>query len=101
MASAGRWKRAEREIAALLGGVRIPNNGYGQPDVTAGHLAVQVKTKASLPAWFTDAVDQSIRDADDGQQLIVIVSLVSQGRKARRFLVADLDHVLRDEDAPA
>lgn len=58
-----RWKRAERDIAALLGGVRLPNTGYGQPDVIAGRLAVQLKTKAQLPAWFTDAVDQNIRDA--------------------------------------
>jgi len=96
MSSAQRWKRAEREIAALLGGARIPNNGYGQPDVIAGNLAVQVKTKAALPAWFTDAVDQSIRDADDGQQPIVIVNLVTQGKRARRFLIADLDTVLRE-----
>lgn len=63
MSSAQRWKRAERKIAALLGGAQIPNNGYGQPDVIAGRLAVQLKTKAQLSAWFTDAVDQSIRDA--------------------------------------
>lgn len=97
MSSAQRWKRAEREIAALLGGARIPNNGYGQPDVIAGHLAVQVNTKAALPAWFTDAVDQSIRDAGPDQQPVVIVNLVTRGRKARRFLVADLDRVLAPE----
>ncbi len=63
MSSAQRWKRAERKIAALLGGAPIPNNGYGQPDVIAKHLAVQVKTKSALPTWLTDAVDQSVRDA--------------------------------------
>lgn len=98
MSSPQRWKRAEREIAALLGGVRLPNSGRGQPDVIAGHLAIQVKTKAALPAWFVDAVDQSIRDAGPGQQPVVIVSLVTRGRKARRFLIADLDTVLTPED---
>ncbi len=74
MSSAQRWKRAERKIAALLGGAQIPNNGYGQPDVIAGHLAVQVKTRTALPAWFLDAVDQSIRDAGPDQWPVVIVA---------------------------
>lgn len=93
-----RWKRAEREIAALLGGVRLPNSGHGQPDVIAGHLAVQVKTKTSLPGWLVDAVDQAIRDAGAEQQPIVILNLVGQGRKARRLLVADLANVLDIEE---
>lgn len=97
MKSAQRWKRAERNIAALLGGVRRPNTGYGQPDVLAGHLAVQVKTKAALPAWFNDAVDQSIREPGPNLQPVVIVNLVTLGRKARRFLIADLDTVLTPE----
>lgn len=96
--SSQRWKKQERAIALLLDGKRIPNNGYGQPDVIAGPLAVQVKTRMSLPKWFTDAVDQSIRDADESQQPVVVISLVSQGRKARRFLVADLDHILEEDE---
>ncbi len=63
MSSAQRWKRAEPEIAGLVGGDRIPNNGRGQLDVIAKHLAAQVKTKAAVPTWFTDAVEQSVRDA--------------------------------------
>lgn len=98
MSSAQRWKRAEREVAALLDGVRIPNNGYGQPDVIAGHLAVQVKTKAALPAWFIDAVDQSVRDSTPEQQPVLVLNLVTRGRKARRFLIADLDSVLSEGD---
>ncbi len=86
-----------KDMATLLGGVRRPNTGYGQPDVLAGHLAVQVKTKAALPAWFLDAADQSIRDAGPNLQPVVIVKLVTRGRKARRFLIADLDTVLTPE----
>lgn len=97
MTSPQRWTRAEREIAVLLGGVRLPNTGYGQPDVIAGHLAVQVKTRAALPAWCLDAADQSIRDAGPNQSPVVIVNLVTLGRRARRFLVADLDTVLIPE----
>lgn len=92
--SSGRWKRHEREIAAMLGGIRIPNNGEGQPDVLARHLAVQVKTKLNFPKWLTDAVDQSIRDAPAGMQPVVVLSHGAQGVKARRLLVVDLDTVL-------
>jgi len=56
--SARRWKRQEQEIAAVLGSKRIPNNGSGQPDIrTPGGWAVQVKTRAELPAWLWAAVD--------------------------------------------
>lgn len=93
-----RWKRAEREIAALLGGVRLPNSGRGQPDVIAGTLAVQVKTRTTLPGWLVDAIDQAIRDAGDTQQPVVVLNLVTQGRKARRLLVADLAQVLPESE---
>ncbi len=82
-----RWKRQEREIAATLGGTRLPNNGAGQPDVRAGRYAVQVKARATLPAWLTGAVEQAERDADAGEIPVVVLSEVSQGRKARRLVV--------------
>lgn len=94
MTSSQRWKNQERIVATLLNGKRIPNNGFGQPDVIAGPLDVQVKTRLGLPKWFLDAVDQSIRDADEGQQPIVVVCHVRNGRPTRRFLIADLDSVL-------
>ena len=61
-----RWKRHEREIAAAMGGIRLPNVGRGQPDIIAGNVAVQVKTRKVLPSWLTDAVDQAAQDAPDG-----------------------------------
>lgn len=56
--NAQRWKRQEREVAAALGGDRLPNAGRGQPDVRAVlqngiPLAIQVKTRLELPAWLT------------------------------------------------
>lgn len=98
MTSPQRWKRAEREIAALLGGVRLPNNGYGQPAVIAGNLAVHVKMRTSLPTWLLAAMDQSIRDARPEWQPGVILNVVSRGRKACRLLVAALDSVLSEDD---
>lgn len=100
MRSSQRWKRHERAIAALLGGVRLPNSGRGQPDVIAGRLAVQVKTKQALPAWFVDAVNQSIRDAGPDQWPVVIVAHARRGHPTRRYLVADLDTVLTPEETP-
>ena len=90
--SAQRWKRQEREIARALGAERIPNNGGGQPDIrTPSGWAVQVKTRAELPAWLLAAVDQAARDAGDGERPAVVLSEVSQGRKAWRLVVLDFD----------
>ena len=98
MASSQRWKNQERVVATLLEGRRIPNNGFGQPDVIAGPMDVQVKTRMAMPKWFTDAVDQSIRDAAEGQQPVVVVCHVRPSRPTRRFLIVDLDTVLEADD---
>jgi len=92
--SAGRWKRHEREIAAILGGVRPPNNGKGQPDLLTDELAVQVKTRKALPGWLHDAIDQAARDADAGRLPVVVLAEASQGRRTRRYLVVDLGRAL-------
>lgn len=67
MSSAARWKRQERDVAKLLDGRRLPNNGSRQPDVLAatpaGSLAVQVKTRKTVPSWLLAAVAQAERDA--------------------------------------
>ncbi len=71
--SSQRWKRQEREIAAALGAQRIANNGAGQPDVRVRGWAVQVKTRAELPAWLWAAVDQAHRDAAPGERPAVVL----------------------------
>lgn len=96
--SAGRWKRHEREIAATLGGVRLPNTGQGQPAVITDDLAVQVKTRKRLPAWVHSAVDQAEQDADGGQLPAVVLAEAVKGRRTRRYLVVDLDRLLRWPD---
>jgi hypothetical protein len=56
------WKQAERRIAAILGGERVPVSGRGRgfaPDIEHPALAVEVKTRASLPAWIEDAMRQA------------------------------------------
>lgn len=95
--SPSRWKAHERAVAVLLEGKRIPNNGFGQPDVIAGNLAVQVKTKRTVPKWMVNAVEQSIRDADLNQQPVVVVVHARAGLPAKRYLIADLDFITSDE----
>jgi hypothetical protein len=92
----GRWKRHEREVAALLGGMRLPNAGRSQADVITRNLAVQVKTRTHLPVWLLRALDQAERDCDADRIPVVVLCVASQGRKTRRLLLADLDRLRAD-----
>ncbi len=70
------WKRVETAIAARLGGQRIPVSGRGrgdQPDIAHPTFAVEVKLRASLPAWLTAATDQAKAAARDGQMPLVVI----------------------------
>lgn len=87
----GRWKRQEREVAELLGGKRNPCTGGWHQDVTTPLFAVEVKTRKSLPDWLTEAVEQAVRAADESQVPIVALNEVSQGRKARRYILLRLE----------
>lgn len=86
-----RWKRAEREIAKLFDTTRLANNGRGQPDFRTDRYAVQVKTRLTLPAWLTEAVEQACRDGRPGELPIVVLNEVSRAKKARRYLVLPLE----------
>jgi hypothetical protein len=46
------WKRAERVIARILGGERIPVNGRRGPDATPPALSVQVKHRETIPGYM-------------------------------------------------
>lgn len=93
------WKAAERSLAAILGGVRIPNSGFGQPDVVAGNLAIQLKyRKNGIPQWILDAVDQSKIDAGEGQMAVLVLHSASPGKKARRLAVVELEDLLEDSN---
>jgi len=71
-----RWKRTEREIAARLGGKRVPVMGRARgdvPDVAHPWLAVEVKSRQRLPAWLREALAQAVAAARDGQLPIVVL----------------------------
>ena len=87
--SDARWKRQERETAALLGGKRLPNSGRGQADIETEDLSVEHKCRV-LPDWLLDALDQAARNAGGKAPIVIMIDAV-QGRKARRVVVLDLD----------
>lgn len=70
------WKQAERLIASILGGRRIPVSGGGRgdnPDVEHPCLSVEVKTRASFPAWVEDALRQAECSARNGKTPAVVL----------------------------
>ena len=85
------WKQAERRIAAILGGRRIPVSGRGRgdnPDIEHPTLSVEVKARASFPAWLEDALRQAELSATDKKTPAVVLH-----RDRRRY--ADALVVLR------
>ncbi len=67
------WKRAEREIARLLGGVRSGPTGVAQADVVTPALVVEVKHRQRLPQWLLEAVAQARAVAPPGKLPVVVL----------------------------
>ncbi len=62
MTTSGSWKRTERRIAAVLGGVRVPVTGRtrgDQPDIKHERLAIEVKHWAKVPASLREPMAQA------------------------------------------
>ena len=77
------WKRAEREIAAVLGGTRVPITGRQRgdvPDVEQEWFAVEVKHRGRLPAFIHDAMDQA-EAAAVGTDKVPLVVLHEKGMR--------------------
>lgn len=87
------WKRVERELAALVGGIRQPNTGGHHEDVSHTLFSFQVKKRNSMPDWFTQAIKQAINDAPSGKVPTTVFALTKRGRgnKTEWFFVLDLD----------
>ncbi len=70
------WKATARRIAALVGGWRVPVSGRGrgdQPDIAHPWLSLEVKGRATLPAWLLDALDQAACSATAEQLPIAVL----------------------------
>ena len=50
------WKKAERQVAKRLGGVRVKRHGEAAPDVVSPLFEAQVILRKRLPRWITNAV---------------------------------------------
>jgi hypothetical protein len=83
-----RWKRHEREVAELLGGKRIPINGRGNIDIEHPWLAVEVKSRESLPEWFKNPLLQARQSAPEGR-LPLVVWCEKGGAKFVQFSLSD------------
>lgn len=70
------WKSVERAIAKSIGGVRVPITGRARgsaPDITHPDLSSEVKSRASIPGWLEEAVQQAEASARDGQLPVAII----------------------------
>lgn len=70
------WKQAERRIAGLLGGRRVPVTGRARgdaPDIAHPWLSIEVKHRAHLPSWLMDAMQQAAAAANLDQLPIVVL----------------------------
>lgn len=74
------WKKAEREVAARIGGVRTANHALGlkTPDCESDWLSVEVKHRKTLPAWLVGALDQARRNAAPGKLAIAVLHQAGQ-----------------------
>lgn len=84
------WKAHERRTAKRLGGQRLGATGASTPDVIAGagHLLIECKQRAVLPAWLTAAA-RKIRQhaAAAGPLHLGVVVLHQTGQRSDDDLV--------------
>jgi len=68
-----RWKAIELMICRIFGGERAGKEGrHGCDCKDTGHYAVQVKHR-TCPKWLIDAMEQTIRDAEEGQLPVLVL----------------------------
>lgn len=82
------WKQAERKLAALLGGRRVPITGRirgSAPDIQHDFFSVEVKHRETLPDWILDAMNQA--DASNNGTQISVVILHQKGMSYEDSLV--------------
>jgi hypothetical protein len=88
------WKRAEREIARIIGGERVPITGRirgSAPDVAHEWLSVECKQRRRLPEWLHDAMSQAKASAR-GDQLPVAILHESGRPYSSALVVLELRH---------
>jgi hypothetical protein len=88
-----KWKRAERQVAAIVGGVRVPNVGKAAPDVICQGWCIEVKLRSRLPLWLERGLAQAEAAAKERglTPLLVIVTPRGRGRPPLRLAVLRLE----------
>ena len=82
------WKQAERRIADILGGRRVPVSGRtcgDRPDIKHDALSVEVKSRKSLPAWMENAMQQAKAASKNGELPVAV--LHQDGKRYTEALV--------------
>ena len=67
------WKDLERVAARRLNGKRTGNLGVAAADVVSDRLSIECKSRESLPKWLTGAVEQAVRNIEDGRVPVVVL----------------------------
>ncbi len=70
------WKVAERRVAEILGGERVPVNGRirsSAPDIAHDTLSIEVKSRKRVPAWLTGAMEQAKASSRDGRLPVAVL----------------------------
>lgn len=82
------WKAAERRLAALLGGRRIPVTGVDRhgADVESAMFAVQVKRRRSFPAWLDVWLSGICASAKQRKKIGLLV-LMTPGKHDKNAMV--------------
>ena len=86
------WKQAERHIARILGGRRVPVSGRQRgspdgappPDIEHPALSVEVKSRYQLPRWLEDALRQAELSAGDPLEGRLPVVVLHEDRRRYR-----------------
>jgi hypothetical protein len=88
-----KWKKVERQIAAIVGGVRVPNVGKAAPDVICRGWCIEVKLRSRLPLWLERGLAQAEAAARERglEPLLVLVSPRGRGRPPLRLAVLRLE----------
>lgn len=83
-----RWKKAERKLAALVGGKRKPVDGSRAGiDVETPLFGYQLKSRSDLPAWLGEWLDGIVGRAEQEGKVGVLV-LHRPGQEMRGTAIA-------------
>jgi hypothetical protein len=89
------WKRAERAIAAILGGKRIPVTGRKGPDIAHPQLSVEVKSRTDLPQYLWEWLAQAADGAEESKVPVVVLHRSGRVHAQDDLVVMRIGELLR------